>query len=58
MSKREEALILLLNWAVECGFGYGNFPEQYGRYEDDVKDMNYIDGMIYIAEKVLDGETE
>lgn len=52
--KKYDALMLLLNWAVECGFGYDNFPEEYERYENDVKDMEYIEGMIYIAEKVLE----
>lgn len=33
MSKREKALLLLLEWAEECGFGYDNFPEEY----DDIK---------------------
>jgi hypothetical protein len=57
MSKREKALYLLLKWAEECGFGYDNFPEEYERYADEIKDMDYLEGMIYIAEKVL-GETE
>ena len=48
---RERALMLLLNWAVECGFGYDNFPEEYERYKDEIEDMSYFDGMIYIAEK-------
>lgn len=56
-SKREQALRLLAEWAVECGFGYDNFPEEYERYKDEVKDMNYVDGMIHIAERVIeDGE--
>lgn len=57
MSKREEALMLLLNWAEECGFGYDNFPEEYEKYKDEIEGMGYIEGMIYIAEKVLE-ETE
>lgn len=48
---RERALMLLLNWAIECGFGYDNIPEEYARYEDEIKEMGYIDGMVYIAEK-------
>lgn len=51
---KTKALMLLLNWAVECDFGYDNFPEEYERYKDDIKDMEYIEGMIYIAEKVLE----
>lgn len=51
---RERALMLLLNWAVECDFGYDNFPEEYERYKDEIEDMNYFDGMIYIAEKEVE----
>lgn len=57
MSKTEKALRLLLEWAVECDFGYDNFPEEYERYKDEIKDMDYIEGMVYIAEKVIE-ETE
>ena len=51
---RERALMLLLNWAVECDFGYDNFPEEYERYKDEIEDMGYFDGMIYIAEKEVE----
>lgn len=54
MSKREKALLLLLNWAEECGFGYDNFPEEYERYKDDIEEMGYIEGMIYIAEREVE----
>lgn len=57
MSKTEKALRLLLEWAIECGFGYDNFPEEYKKYEREIKDMSYTEGMIYIAEKVIE-ETE
>lgn len=58
MSKTEKALRLLLEWAIECGFGYDNFPEEeYEKYEREIKDMSYTEGMIYIAEKVIE-ETE
>lgn len=59
MSREEEtikALRLLLEWAIECGFGYDNFPEEYDRYKNDIKDMEYVEGMIYIAKKVLEEE--
>lgn len=54
MSKREKALLLLLNWAEECGFGYDNFPDEYERYKDDIAEMGYIEGMIYIAEREVE----
>ena len=53
-NRKYKALMLLLNWAVECDFGYDNFPEEYERYKNDIRDMGYIEGMIYIAEKVLE----
>lgn len=49
-----EALRLLLNWAEECDFGYDNFSEEYERYKKDVENMDYIEGMIYIARKVIE----
>ena len=55
---RERALMLLLNWAVECDFGYDNFPEEYERYKDEIEDMSYFDGMIYIAEKEVERKNE
>ena len=54
MSKREKALLLLLEWAEECGFGYDNFPEEYERYKKDIEGMGYIEGMIYIAEREIE----
>lgn len=54
MSKREKALLLLLEWAEECGFGYDSFPEEYERYKEDIEGMGYIEGMIYIAEREIE----
>lgn len=54
MSKREKALLLLLEWAEECGFGYDNFPEEYERYAEEIEGMGYIEGMIYIAEREIE----
>jgi hypothetical protein len=47
------ALRLLIEWAEECDFGYDNFPEEYERYKDEIKDIGYIEGMIHIAKRVL-----
>lgn len=55
---REKALLLLLDWAIESGFGYDQFEDEYERYKDDVEDMDYEDGMIYIAEQVVKEEGE
>lgn len=55
---REKALLLLVTWAEECGFGYDNFPEEYKTYKNEIEGMGYIDGMIYIAERVVENETD
>ena len=51
------ALLLLIDWAVQCDFGYDNFPEEYEQYKNEIEEKNlgYIDGMIYIAKKVTEG---
>lgn len=51
LTLKEKALMLLLEWAVECGFWYDSFEELYEEYKEDIKDMDYMSGMIYIAEK-------
>lgn len=53
LTLKEKALMLLLEWAVECGFWFDSFQEEYEEYEEDIKDMDYMSGMIYIAEKVV-----
>ena len=55
---REKALMLLVTWAEQCGFGYDNFPEEYEMYKDEIEGMGYIDGMIYIAERVVEHEAD
>ena len=49
--EEKEALRLLIDWAVECGFGFDNIPEEYERHKDYIEkdDIGYIDGLIYIA---------
>jgi len=54
--KENEGLRLLLSWAVECGFGYDNIPEEYEEYKEEIKDMDYTKGLIYIATKVAENE--
>jgi len=46
--------MLLLEWAEECDFGYDNIPGEYDKYKDDIEDMDYFEGMIYIAEKEVE----
>lgn len=52
--KKNAALELLLDWAIECDFGYDNIPEEYEQYKDEVKDMGYKEGLIYIAERQIE----
>ena len=52
--KRNAALELLLDWAIECDFGYDNIPEEYEEYKEEVADMGYKEGLIYIAEKKIE----
>lgn len=34
-----KALDLIIQWAIECNFGYDNIPEEYEHYKDEIKDM-------------------
>lgn len=52
--KEVKALRLLVEWAEECDFGFDQFPDEYERYKDEIKDMKYIDGMIHIAKRTLE----
>lgn len=45
----EKALRLLLEWAIECGFGYDNLGDLYDKYKNDIESMDYSDGLIHIA---------
>lgn len=39
LKTENEALKLLIEWAVDCDFGYDNFPEEYERYKDEIEGM-------------------
>lgn len=49
--KELKGLRLLAEWAVQCGFGYDNIPEEYERYKNIISHLGYIEGLIYIAKK-------
>lgn len=55
-----KALRLFIEWADECGFGYDNIPDEYEKYKDDIKDMGWIEGFMYIVlkEAEMDEVTE
>ena len=45
-----KGLRLLVEWAIECGFGYNNLTDElFEKYEDEIKDIGYNEGLIYIA---------
>ena len=50
------ALNLLVDWAIQCDFGYDNFPEEYEKYADEIEDLGYKEGMVYIAKKEANHE--
>ena len=41
----------LLDWAIECGFCYDNLDELYQKYSHDIQNMDYVDGLLYIAQQ-------
>lgn len=49
-----KVLKLLLDWAIECGFGYDSIPEEYEKHKDYIQDMSYTEGLIYIAMKEVE----
>lgn len=51
-----KGLRLLIDWAVECDFGYDNIPEEYEKYKEEISDMRYTEGLIYIAKKEAENE--
>lgn len=48
------ALKLLIEWAIQSGFGYDSIPEEYEKYKGEIKDMDYTEGLIYIAMKEVE----
>ncbi len=52
----DKAFRLFVEWAVNCGFGYDNIPNEYEKYKDDIKGMRYTDGLIYIAKMEVKNE--
>ena len=51
-----KSLRLLVEWAEECDFGFDQFPDEYERYKDEIKDMKYIDGMVHVAKRTLEDQ--
>ena len=50
-----KALRLLLDWAIECGFGLDSFPDEYEQYKHTLTDdMNYTEMVKKIAKCVVE----
>ena len=43
------ALNMYVNWCEECDIGYDNLPYEYEKYEEDVEEMGYIEGLEYMV---------
>lgn len=57
LTEENKALRLLVEWAIECGFWFDSFPEEYEKYEDELsEELPAIDQMIYIAMRVANKE--
>ena len=52
--KEAQALRLLVEWAVDCGFGFDNFPDEYERYKDELTGLGYIESMIHVAKRTIE----
>ena len=57
--KENDALKLLVDWAVDCNFGYDNIPE-WPEYitEDEIERLGYTKGLIALAMKIQEGKDE
>lgn len=54
--EQTQAYQQLLEWAVECGFGYDTIPELYEQYKNEIHGMSYTDGLLYLASRSLKQE--
>ena len=48
------ALRLFIEWASECDFGYDSIPDEYEKYKDDIEDMGWTEGLMYIVLKEIE----
>lgn len=47
----DKAFDLFIEWATDCDFGYDNLGDLYEKYEKEIEDLSYSDGLKYIALK-------
>lgn len=55
-NKLDKALELYIKWTEECDFGYDNIPDEWERYEKEIEDLDYREGLKYIALKEAERE--
>lgn len=62
LEKRNKALMLLLNWAEECDWGFDNFRSDdvvdWDDFEKESENLGYIESMIKYAEIYLEKTKE
>ena len=62
LNKKNKALLLLLNWAEECDWGFDNFRDDdvidWDNFEKETEDLDYIESMVKYAEMYLESRGE
>lgn len=62
LNKKNKALLLLLNWAEECDWGFDNFRDDdvvnWDNFEKEAENLNYIESMVKYAEMYLESKGE
>lgn len=62
LNKKNKALLLLLNWAEECDWGFDNFRDDdvidWDNFEKETEDLDYIENMVKYAEMYLESKGE
>lgn len=55
MQKENKALRQLLDWAVECDFGYDNLGNWWvDRIKGEIEGMGYTEGLIHLAKRYME----
>jgi hypothetical protein len=45
----------LVEWAVECDFGYDNLGDWWvDRFKSEIEDMSYTEGLIHLAKRYVE----
>ena len=60
LEQENKALIKLVNWCEECGFGFDNLPDDdvvnWEEFGEEINGMGYIESLIYYAKKYVENE--